>query len=132
MSKKSLKLRTVNKSTPLYHLNRFLTDFRFSLEKEIVYLLVTKGKANSEGSEWEEIFTTRIGADWKLSSVGLDDVVLGNTARGAKTVKATNPDAIQKARLISVRNSYVYSFGREKSASEHRSYGNHIGINSQS
>ncbi len=111
MSKQSPKLRTVNKSVPPYPLNRFPTDFPFSLGKEIVYLLATKGKASLEGSEWEEIFANCIGADWKPSNVGLDDVVLGNTAWGAKTVKATNPETQKKIRLISGRNSIVYSFG---------------------
>lgn len=111
MSKKSPKLRNVNKSVSPYLLNRFPSDFPFSLGKEIVYLLATKGKASLEGSEWEEIFANCIGAEWKPSNVGLDDVVLGNTAWGAKTVKATNPETQQKVRLISGRNSIVYSFG---------------------
>jgi hypothetical protein len=41
----------------------------------------------------------------------IDDVVLGNTAWGAKTVKATNPSKQAKVRLISGRNSPVYSYG---------------------
>lgn len=64
-----------------------------------------------EGPEWESIFATCIGADWKPSNVGLDDVILGNTAWGAKTVKATNPAKQSKVRLISGRNSPVYSYG---------------------
>ena len=36
---------------------------------------------------------------------------MGNTAWGAKTVKATNPSSTKKVRLISGRNSPVYSFG---------------------
>lgn len=111
MSKKSPKLRTVNKSIPPYPRNRFSSDFPFLLGKEIVYLLATKGKASLEGSEWEEIFANCIGAEWKPSNVGLDDVVLGNTAWGAKTVKATSPENQKKIRLISGRNSIVYSFG---------------------
>jgi len=51
-----------------------------------------------------------IGADWKPSNVGLDDVILGNTAWGAKTVKATKPATQSKVRLISGRNSPVYSY----------------------
>ncbi len=81
------------------------------LGKEIIYLLASKGKAVLEGAEWESIFADCIGAEWKPSNVGLDDVILGNTAWGAKTVKATNPAAQSKVRLISGRNSPVYSFG---------------------
>jgi hypothetical protein len=58
--------------------------------------LASKGKPELEGSEWESIFATCIGADWKPSNVGLDDVVMGNTAWGAKTVKATKPSTQKK------------------------------------
>lgn len=104
-------LRTVNKSIAPYKLNDFDSDFSYNLAKEIVYLLATKGKGVLEGSEWEEIFAHCIHADWKPSNVGLDDVVLGNTAWGAKTVKATIPSKSTKVRLISGRNSLLYSFG---------------------
>jgi hypothetical protein len=113
MDKKSPKLRTVDKSKPPYHLNNFPSDFPYLLGKEIIYLLATKGKGNLEGSEWEEIFAKCIGAEWKTSNVGLDDVVLGNTAWGAKTVKALKPATQQKVRLISGRNSPVYSYNEK-------------------
>jgi hypothetical protein len=105
------KLRTVNKSVPAYPLNEFPKDFPFLLGKELIYLLASKGKPELEGSEWENIFANCIGAEWKPSNVGLDDVVLGNTAWGAKTVKSTNPSEQRKVRLISGRNSPIYSFG---------------------
>jgi len=113
MGKQSPKLRTVNKSIPPYKLNEFGSEFPYILAKEIVYLLASKGKGVLEGSEWEEIFALCIGADWKPSNVGLDDVVLGNTAWGAKTVKSGVKDfrTLNKVRLISGRNSIVYSFG---------------------
>ena len=110
MSKKP-KLRTVEKSLPPFPLNEFPKDFPFILGKELVYLLASKGKAILEGSEFEAIFATCIGAEWKPSNVGLDDIILGNTAWGAKTVKATSPATQKKVRLISGRNSPVYSFG---------------------
>lgn len=111
MERKSPKLRTVDKSLPPFPLNKFSKDFPFTLGKEIIYLLASKGKAILEGPEWEAIFATCIGAEWKPSNVGLDDVILGNTAWGAKTVKAKNPSKQKKVRLISGRNSPVYSFG---------------------
>jgi len=113
MGKQSPKLRTVNKSIPPYKLNEFGSEFPYILAREIVYLLASKGKGVLEGSEWEEIFALCIGADWKPSNVGLDDVVLGNTAWGAKTVKSGVKDfrTLNKVRLISGRNSIVYSFG---------------------
>lgn len=108
---KSPKLRTVNKSVSAFSLNEFPKDFPFLLGKELIYLLASKGKPELEGSEWESIFATCIGADWKPSNVGLDDVVMGNTAWGAKTVKATKPSTLKRVRLISGRNSPNYSFG---------------------
>lgn len=113
MTKKSPKLRTVNKSIPPYPVNQFGDEFPYRLGREIVYLLASKGKGVLEGSEWEEIFANCIGAEWKPSNVGLDDVVLGNTAWGAKTVKSSMKDfkGVKKVRLISGRNSPVYSYG---------------------
>lgn len=111
MERKSPRLRTVDKSLPPFPLNKFPKDFPFILGKELVYLLASKGKAILEGPEWEAIFATCIGADWKPSNVGLDDVIQGNTAWGAKTVKALKPSKQTKVRLISGRNSPVYSFG---------------------
>jgi hypothetical protein len=110
MSKKP-KLRTVEKSLPPFPLNEFPKNFPYLLGKELVYLLTSKGKPILEGSEFEYIFAICIGAEWKPSNVGLDDIILGNTAWGAKTVKATNPSTQKKVRLISGRNSPVYSFG---------------------
>lgn len=108
---KSPKLRTVHKSVSAFPLNKFPKEFPFLLGKELIYLLASKGKPELEGSEWESIFSTCIGADWKPSNVGLDDVVMGNTAWGAKTVKSNNPSLQKKVRLISGRNSPNYSFG---------------------
>ena len=108
---KTPKLRTVNKSASAFPLNQFPKEFPFLLGKELIYLLASKGKPELEGSEWENIFANCIGADWKPSNVGLDDVVLGNTAWGAKTVKSSNPSTQKKVRLISGRNSPVYSYG---------------------
>jgi len=114
MSKrKSPKLRTVNKSVAAFPLNKFDAEFPYLLGQEIVYLLASKGRPNLEGDEWEQIFATCIGANWKPSNVGLDDVVLGNTAWGAKTVKSSTKDfkKLKQVRLISGRNSPVYSYG---------------------
>ncbi|HUI33368.1 MAG TPA: hypothetical protein VLY84_07120 [Dysgonamonadaceae bacterium] len=114
MSKRqSPKLRTVTKSIAAYPLNQFNSEFPYILGQEIVYLLASKGRADLEGSEWEQIFAICIGADWKPSNVGLDDVVMGNTAWGAKTVKSNVRDFkdLKTIRLISGRNSPVYSYG---------------------
>jgi len=116
---KSPRLRTVEKYKPPYPLNKFPNNFAVDLGREIVYLLASRGKkARLEGQDWEEIFARLVGgAEWKPSNVGLDDVVLEQTAWGAKTVKNRRPSTVSKVRLISGRNSPVYSFG-DKEISE--------------
>ncbi|MEQ1667432.1 MAG: hypothetical protein ABL868_03160 [Sulfuriferula sp.] len=85
-------------------MNDFPSDVPLILAKEIVYLLATRVIPSLEGSDWEQIFARLIGARWKPSNVGLDDVVLEQTAWGAKTVKASSPGLAKKVRLISGRN----------------------------
>lgn len=109
--KKLPRLRTVDKVKPPYPLNKFPKQFGFNLGREIVYLLATKGEPSLEGEEWEKIFADCVGAKWKPSNVGLDDVVLGSCAWSAKTVKAVVPSNQKSVRLISGRNSPIYSFG---------------------
>lgn len=77
----------------------------------MIYHLATRTAAILEGSDWEQIFARLIGARWKPSNVGLDDVVLEQSAWGAKSVKNDNPATVSRIRLISGRNSPVYSFG---------------------
>lgn len=109
--KKSPRLRTVDKVKPPYPLNHFPKNFGLNLGREIVYLLATKGRPVIVGEEWEEIFSNCIGATWKPSNIGLDDVILGSCAWGAKTVKNKKPSNAKSIRLISGRNSPIYSFG---------------------
>ncbi|MBI4655819.1 MAG: hypothetical protein HY746_03615 [Elusimicrobia bacterium] len=110
----SPRLRTVDKVRPPFPLNEFPRDFGYRLGREIVYLLATKGKGVLEGPEWEEIFANCIGAEWKPSNVGLDDVILSACAWGAKTVKSPNPIRQTQVRLISGRNAPAYSFRDSK------------------
>jgi len=84
------------------------------LGKEIIFSLATRRTPRIEGSDWEEIFARIIDAKWKPSNVGLDDVVLQQTAWGTKTVKNPKPATVKKIRLISGRNSPVYSYGDQK------------------
>ena len=108
---KSPKLRTVNKSLPPFVLNEFPKGFPILLGRELIYILASKGEPEIDGTDWEQIFARSIGAQWQPSNVGLDDIVLGNTAWGAKSVKAPKPSRRKTVRLISGRNSPVYSFG---------------------
>lgn len=123
---KSPRLRTVEKVKPPYPLNQFPSDFGHRLGKEIVYLLATKSTPSLEGSDWEQIFSLCIGADWKPSNIGLDDVVIGVCAWGAKTVKSPNPHNAKTVRLISGRNSPAYSFDQKNLDADPQSLGNDV------
>lgn len=109
--RKSPKLKTVKKVTPPYPLNDFPPGFGICLGRELIYLLATKSQPSLEGKEWEEIFASCIEGEWSPSNVGLDDVKKGTCAWGAKTVKLPSPATAKRVRLISGRNSIVYSFG---------------------
>ena len=74
-------------------------------------MLATKAQPSLEGSEWEQIFADAINGEWKPSPVGLDDIVKGNCAWGAKSVKNARPFTVPTVRLISGRNNPEYSFG---------------------
>ena len=111
---KSPTLQTVEKHKPPYPLNKFPRNFAIDLDKEVVFLLASRGqKTRLEGSDWEVIFARLVGAQWKLSNAGLDNIALEQTAWGAKTVKNRSPFRVSKI-LISGRNSPVYSFGDRK------------------
>ena len=116
---KEPRLRTVKKAVAPFDLNKFPSKFIDTLSKEIVYMQATKSSMSLEGNEWEQIFAECVGAEWKPSNVGLDDVVLDNCCWGAKTVfGATNIEKQQTVRLISGRNSPTYSYGVDSITSE--------------
>lgn len=110
MEDKSPRLRTVNKSVPPFKLNDFPAKFPFSLGEQLVYILATRGATDIEGKEWEQIFAKAINAEWKPSNVGLDDIVLENTAWGAKSIKCKKPSKQKNIRLISGRNDLINSY----------------------
>ena len=112
--KESPRLRTVEKYKPPYPLNKFPSGFPIKLGQEIVFYLATRTTPRIEGQDWEEIFARVVGAQWQPSNVGLDDVVQDQTAWGLKTVKNNNPSTVKKIRLISGRNSPVFSYGDVK------------------
>lgn len=114
------RLRTVNKAVAPFDNNKFPTKFVDTLARDIVYMMATKQHMSLEGNEWEQIFANCVGAEWKPSNVGLDDVVLNNCCWGAKTVFASSNKISnqQSVRLIAGRNSPAYSYGVDKITSE--------------
>jgi hypothetical protein len=110
MDKKLPKLRTVNKSIPPFLLNKFPNAFPYKVGEQLIYILATRGATDIEGKEWEQIFAKSIEAEWKPSVVGLDDVIMGNTAWCAKSVKHKTPSRQKAIRLISGRNDLINSY----------------------
>ena len=68
-------------------------------------------------SDWEKIFADGIKAEWKNSNIGLDDIRLGGSCWGAKTVKAPKPALAKRVRLISGRNALGYSYAENDARS---------------
>lgn len=108
----SPKLRNVEKIPPPYPLNSFPKDLALKIGEQVIYILATKPTPVLEGAEWEQIFAEAIGADWKPSNIGLDDIILKNCAWGAKTIKSSRPWTQSSVRLISGRNSPSFSYGK--------------------
>lgn len=108
------KLKPISKRhNPDYPLGMFPESFAHAFGREIVYILATRENASVEGDDWEQIFARCIGAQWMKSNVGLDDVVHGQTAWGAKTVQNLKPFEVKHVRLICGRNSPDYSYNVE-------------------
>lgn len=122
------RLRTVNKAIPPFELNKFPAQFIEKFASEIVYMLATKETMSLEGNEWEQIFAHCVGALWHPSNVGLDDIVLNNSCWGAKTVFASSKNIQNQnfVRLISGRNSPIYSFGEGKIMEADPNYIGHL------
>jgi hypothetical protein len=112
------KIRAVSKYPPPWPLNEFPEKFVRCLGKEIIARLAVDHTGAIEGETWEQMFAVSIGAQWKPSNVGLDDVVLGDCAWGAKTVKSPHPFTVKDVRLIIGRNSPDYSYGRRPTKPE--------------
>lgn len=115
---KGPKLRTVEKVVPPYPLNKFPSGFPFKFGCEVIHHLAADIQPVIEGPEWERIFAHAIGGTWKPSNVGLDDIVLGVCAWGAKSVKSADPFSCKCVRLISGRNSPSYSFSQHDLAAK--------------
>jgi len=106
------RIRSASKFPPPWSLNSFPDEFAARLGAEIIAKLAVDRTGSIEGPEWERMFAVAIGAKWKPSNVGLDDIVLGDCAWGAKSAKAGAPFNATDIRLISGRNDPTYSYGR--------------------
>ena len=95
-----------------YPLGEFPEGFAHTVAGELSAAIAI-GRTDIEGKDWEKIFAKAINAEWRPSVVGLDDILVPNlsAAWGAKTIKKNNPFTAHNIRLISGRNSPVYSYG---------------------
>jgi hypothetical protein len=110
---KEPRLKSGSKVESAYPLNKFPREFALNLGRNLVYIIATRNPATLEGQEWEQVFASCVGGDWKPSNFGLDDVQLKQTAWGAKTVKSKDPIRQKTIRLISGRNSPFFSYGEK-------------------
>ena len=65
------------------------------------------------GDDWGDVFAAALNAEHRQSPLGIADIILGNTAWSAKTVKSANPINARRVRLISARAAPVFSFGND-------------------
>lgn len=74
---------------------------------------VAIGKSDISGEDWGDIFAKAVQGNHLSSPVGLADVVAEGKAWSVKSVKQNNPHKCSEIRVISGRNSPVYSYGIE-------------------
>lgn len=111
MSKADPKLRGTKGVKEPYPLGKFPDGFVHAVASELIAAMAT-GRTEIEGKDWEQIFAKAIGADWRPSVVGLDDILVPSlsAAWGAKTIKNDHPFTARNIRLICGRNSLDYSY----------------------
>ncbi|MBR4170090.1 MAG: hypothetical protein IKR48_00400 [Kiritimatiellae bacterium] len=88
-------------------------EFGRKLACERFKLFLEKMDANISDCEWRRIFASCIGGEERISSDGWINVIRGQKAWSAKTVKNKNPFTVRNIRLISGRNSPDYSLDIE-------------------
>ena len=93
-----------------YPLNEFTRSVVESVCKRIVHLKAV-GKADMSGDEFSRIFSDSISGQSFGKPVGIADVAWNGCCWSVKTVQHKNPHKVKAIRLISGRNSPVYSSG---------------------
>ncbi|EOL50137.1 hypothetical protein RV11_GL002275 [Enterococcus phoeniculicola] len=112
---KQPRLKSVNKVKPEYPLGMFPSAFVEKFCGNITYVHLTNQYPVITGDDWERIFADSINADWKPSNIGLDDIIMNQSAWGAKTVLSSSKTifSTKSVRLISGRNSPIYSYDED-------------------
>lgn len=93
-----------------YPLGEFPDEIVVEIGRRIVHRLAV-GQDNISGDDFGDIFAAAVGGNHFGNPIGVTDVVWQNCSWSVKTVQAPKPFESLNARLISGRNSPVYSYG---------------------
>lgn len=104
-----LKGQAKRRNAP-YPLGEFKPSLAVEIGKHIVHRLAV-GQANITGDDFGGIFATAISGDHRARPLGIADVTWNGCAWSVKTVQDTRPFSKRIVRIISGRNSPVYSSG---------------------
>lgn len=102
-----LRGHAARRSSP-YPLGELPKTLALSIGRDIVHRLAV-GVGDITGDDFGTIFAQSIGGEHRASPMGIADVTCDNCAWSVKTVKAQKPFVQKQVRLISGRNSPVYS-----------------------
>lgn len=109
MSTVRLRGQAPRRSGP-YPLGSIPDSIVFHLGKRIVHRLAV-GMADITGDDFGEMFASAVGGTHRMRPLGVADVALEKCAWSIKTISAPHPFSLRRARLISGRNSPIYSHG---------------------
>ena len=95
-----------------------------AVASNIVYLSVV-GRKDLSGDDWGDIFAAAVNGVHLQIPLGIADIALDTTAWSAKTVKSKNA-ATTRVRLISGRNSPIFSAGNQDFFADVQETGNQV------
>ena len=95
-----------------YPLGQVPDDVLHRIGVQIVHRLAV-GHRDITGDDFDGIFAEAVGGTHRARPYGIADVIVDGTGWSLKTIHATRPFAQKKVRLISGRNSPVFSLGIE-------------------
>ena len=107
---RTVKLRDGIESHQPYPIGEFTREIVQSICERIVFLKAT-GKLDLSGEEFSSMFAAASGGQYLGKPIGIADVVRGRCCWSVKTVKQKQPHSVQSVRIISGRNSPIYSSG---------------------
>jgi hypothetical protein len=104
-----LKGKAKRRSGP-YPLGEIPASVALAIGRKIAHR-VAVGNANIDGNDFGGIFASAIGGMHRNKPLGIADVLLNGCAWSVKTVQSRAPFKQKRVRVISGRNSPIYSLG---------------------